>query len=214
MKELEELRTIWQSEEPEGVLNFTVSHITNANTKAIQKRVRWSPIWDLMIGAIVLFAIGNFAADNLREFIAYPMTALPAALVAALEIFVVNVSVRQLILTSELDYTKPIVETQVGLAKLRKLRIQALQWTFIFGFAGWIIFPILLVQMLGGVRIMESLPPAWILGNIGFAVAMIPVILWIVNKSRFAKSLQDAIAGKDIIEAEAFLGEIREFRSA
>ena len=214
MKELEELKSTWQSEEPEGLLNFTVSHITDANTKAIQKRVRWSPIWDLMIGAIVLLVVGNFAAENVRELLAAPIAAVPAVLVAALEIFVVNLAIRQLILSSDLDYSKPIVETQVQLAKLRRLRLRATQWTFVFGFAAWIIFPILLGQMVAGPKFINSIPPAFMLANIAFALAMTPVLLWIVKKSRFAESLQDAIAGTDIVEAEAFLGEIREFRSA
>ena len=82
-----------------------------------------------------------------------------------------------------------------------------------FGFSAWVIFPLLLGQMLVGVNFISSVPTAWILANIVFALAMIPIILWIVRRSRFAGSLQDAIVGKHILEAENFLQDIQSFKT-
>lgn len=181
--------------------------------KTIQSRTQRSPIWDLLIASITIIAIGNFAASNIKDLLAAPLTALPAAIVFALGIFSINLSIRQFILSSELDYAKPIVETQSHLANLRKLRVRSMQWIFISALPLWLIFPILLGQMVIGSKFLLALDLAWVIGNTLFGLVLIPPINWFLKKSKYARSIQDEFAGKDIVEAEAFLKEIQEFRN-
>jgi hypothetical protein len=157
--------------------------------------------------------IGNFIADHFKGLMNDPITALPAIVLFIFSILLINLGVRQLILLSDLDYAKPIVETQVKLAMLRKLRLKTTQWTFILALPTWFIFPIMLGQMLIGVNFIKAISPVWMFANVAFGVAMIPLVNWVMKKSRYSQTLQDTIVGKNIVEAESFVHEIRTFNT-
>jgi hypothetical protein len=190
------------------------NQLNESRLKTIRGKTQRSPAWDIVVAGIALIVTGAFVAKNLNYLQQSPLTAIPAMLVYALCIFTINVSVRQLILSSELDYAKPMVETQLVLAKLRKLRVRSTQWIFASAFALWFVFPILLGQMLMGAKFMLAMNPAWIVANIVFGLAMVPVINWIMKKSKHAKSIQDEFAGKDVREAEEFIVQIAEFQAS
>ena len=181
--------------------------------KSIKGKTQRSPAWDIVVACLALIVTGGFVAGNLNELQRSPLTAIPAMIVYALCIFTINVSVRQLILSSELDYAKPMVEAQLILAKLRKLRVRSTQWIFVSAFVLWFVFPILLGQMLIGPKFMLAMNPAWIVGNIFFGLFMVPVINWIMMKSKYSKSIQDELTGKDVREAEEFVNQIIEFQA-
>ncbi len=190
------------------------SQLNESNLKTIKGKTQRSPAWDIVSAGLVLIVTGGYVAGNLNELERSPITAIPAMIVYALCIFTINVSARQLILSSELDYAKPMVETQLILAKLRKLRVRSTQWIFVSVFALWFVFPILLGQMLISPKFMLAMNPAWIVGNIIFGLLMAPVINWIMMRSKYSKSIQDEFAGKDVSEAEEFMNQIREFQAA
>ncbi|MEI7985725.1 MAG: hypothetical protein WCI55_08860 [Armatimonadota bacterium] len=181
--------------------------------KSIKGKTQRSPAWDIVVAGLALIVTGGFVAGNLNELQRSPITAIPAMIVYALCILTINVSARQLILSSELDYSKPMVETQLILAKLRKLRVRSTQWIFVSAFVLWLVFPILLGQMLISPKFMLAMNPAWIVGNIIFGLLMVPVIDWIMIKSKYSNSIQDELAGKDVREAEEFVKQIREFQA-
>ena len=182
--------------------------------KSIKGKMQWSPAWDIVVAGLALTVTGGFVAGNLNELQQSPITVMPAMIVYALGIFTINLSVRQLILSSELDYAKPMVETQLILAKLRKLRVRSTQWIFVSAFALWFVFPILLGQMLMGAKFMLAMNPAWIVANIVFGLAMVPAINWVMAKSKYARSIQDEFAGRDVREAEEFICLIQEFQAS
>lgn len=189
------------------------NQLHESSLKSMKAKTQRSPALDIVVAGLALIATGGFVADNLNDLQLAPATAGPALIVFALSIFTINVSVRQLILSSELDYAKPMVETQLVLAKLRKLRVRSTQLIFISVFALWFIFPILLGQMIVGAKFMLAINPTWIAANIIFGLLMVPVINWIMLKSKYSKSIQDELAGKDVREAEEFVNQIREFQA-
>ncbi len=199
-------KTVSQQNDLRGQLN-------ESKLKTIKGKTQRSPALDIVVSGLALITIGGFVADNLNDLQRVPLTAIPALIVFALCIFTINVSVRQLILSSELDYAKPMVETQLILAKLRKLRVRSTQWIFVSAFVLWFVFPILLGQMLISPKFMLAMNPAWIVGNIIFGLLMVPAINWIMMKSRYSKSIQDELAGKDVREAEEFMSQLREFQA-
>ena len=192
----------------------TQSQFNESLMKSKINRTKWSPVGDLAMASIATVVIGSFVADNIKALLEAPITALPAIILFVCSILLINVSVRQLILASGLDYSKSIVETQVQLAKLRKLRVRSTQWTFICALPFWVLFPILLGQILISPKIMMALNPAWVVGNIIVGLVLALGVNWILKKSRFALTLDRAIAGKDILEAQAFLKDIGEFKAA
>ena len=189
------------------------NQLNESRLNTIRGKTQRSPALDIAVASLVLIATGGFFADNLNDLQGVPLTAIPGLIVFALCIFTINVSVRQLILSSEIDYAKPMVETQLVLAKLRKLRVRSTQLIFINVFALWFIFPILLGQMIVGAKFMLAMNPTWITVNIIFGLAMVPVINWIMVKSKYARSIQDEFAGRDVREAEDFVKEIKEFQA-
>ena len=132
------------------------NQLHESSLKSMRGKTQRSPALDIVVAGLALIATGGFVADNLNDLQLAPATAGPALIVFALSIFTINVSVRQLILSSELDYAKPMVETQLILAKLRKLRVRSTQWIFVSAFALWFVFPILLGQMLMGAKRSEE----------------------------------------------------------
>lgn len=214
MKDLDTMKSAWQAEEPEAALDFAVTQLSEAKTQEARRRTRWSPLGDLVIAGLVLLGVGNFFADNFRRMLESPAASIPAAAVFLMALCFVNLAVRQLVASSTLDYSEAIVATQAKLAALRKLRFRATQWAFLCALPVWVVFPILAGQMAFGVEFVFALNPAWILANVAFGLLMAPVVNWALLKSKFATSLQDALAGRDIVEAEAFLGDLRSFRSA
>ncbi len=189
------------------------NQLHESSLKSIRGKTQRSPALDIVVAGLALVATGGFVADNLNDLQRVPLTAIPALIVFALCIFTINVSVRQLILSSELDYAKPMVETQLILAKLRKLRVRSTQWIFVSAFVLWFVFPILIGQMLLGAQFMLAMNPAWIVANVIFGLAMVPVINWMMMKSKYATSIQNEFAGKDVREAEEFMNQIREFQA-
>jgi hypothetical protein len=183
-----------------------------ARLETLAKRTQRSPIGDLVVASVTAVLIGNFAADHFDRLLDAPVTALPALTVFGLAILYINLSIRQLIVISELDYADPILETQARLARLRKLRVRSVQGAFIGALPLWVVFPVLLLQMLAGPELLFAVPQAWFWANVVFGLAMVPVVDWILKKSRYARSLQDTLAGREIVEAEAFLQEVAGFR--
>lgn len=186
--------------------------VNQTRSNRVRTRATWSLAWDTAVAGLTLLATGNFAADHFAELVAMPAAALPALVLFVLAVWHLNLAIRQLLLVGGLDYSKPVVEAQVTLAKLRKLRFQATRWTFLCALPVWVAFPILLGQWAINVKLIFAISPAWIIGNVLFGLAMAPVINWMMVKSQYAQSLQDTIAGKDILEAEEFLSQIEEFR--
>ena len=214
----QEMLTAWselQSRVEKAISLQLESHrrIEMSEGRAIKNRARVSPICDVAIASFACLFIGNFIADHFNGLTSDPITALPAIVLFAFSILLINIGVRQLILLSDLDYAKPIAEAQVKLAKLRKLRLHSTQWTFILALPTWFIFPILLGQMVIGIHFIKAITPSWMLSNIAVGVAMIPPVNWLMKKSRYSQSLQDTIVGKNIIEAESFIREIQEFKA-
>ncbi len=182
----------------------------------LRNKARWSPIWDIVMSGIALLFTGGYASGNFQALLATPWLALPALAVYAMGIFQINLAVRQLIVLSDLDYTQPVLETQAKLAQLRKLQFTSVKYTLALGMGLWFLPPILILQMLAGPQVLQKLADAggsWMVGNLLVGIGLGAGVLWLVARSKHASKIQDGLVGKGILEAEAFLQEIREFQA-
>lgn len=212
-----ELLTAWAELQNRVELSTSVAvrRASEGELRRLRGRIARSPAVDVVLSILMTGIIGNFVADHLDAFSTSPIALLPAVILFLFAVGVLNAGIRQLILGSTLDnYAAPVMEAQASLAALRKLRVRSTQWIFSAALALWVLFPILLGQMLINVKFIYALSPAWIGGNVAFGVAMLPVVDWFMRKSRFAGSLRDAITGRDIAEAEALLKEVEKFQAA
>ncbi len=179
-----------------------------------QGRMRLVPTWDLIVAGLAAVWTGNFVADHIHGLLTRPVAAIPALLLFAFAIVEINLSVRHFIIAAALDLGQPIVESQRKIANLRRLRVKVTQWVFAWALPLWVIFPVLLGQFIFGVNFIFAVDRGWLAANVAFGIAMIPVVNWVLQKSKFAVSLQDAITGKQVSETEAFLAELAEFQQA
>ncbi|RYG49028.1 hypothetical protein EON79_02680 [bacterium] len=183
---------------------------------------RWKlmrlPIGEITIASLTVLWISNFAASNFGKILATPLAALPMLLLFLMSLVNIHFSVRHLIAANGLDMTKPVVEAQRELAEVRKRRVKLTQWTLIGAVPLWFLFPIVLGQLLFGfefvnvLRTLARFDRAWVVGNLLLCLAAVPLLAWSFQRSRFAQTLRDDFAGKDLLEAEAFLWEIRAFQ--
>jgi hypothetical protein len=214
----EELATAWNAlqsrvERTTTALADTQRRLDRSEMETHRNRLGQQPVWEISLAALTLLFVGSFAANHLRELLDRPLAAIPAAVLGALAIVQIHLGVRHLIVASGLDLGRPILETQEKLAELRKLRVRVTQWIFAAALPVWVVFPLLLGQAVFGVEFVFKVSPAWIVANVLFGLAMVPVIDWAMKRSQFATSLQDGLAGRELLAAGAFLREIRSFRA-
>ncbi|HKQ57316.1 MAG TPA: hypothetical protein VJY35_05575 [Candidatus Eisenbacteria bacterium] len=165
---------------------------------------------ELVLSALLVVALGGFVADHIRE----PRFVLPALVLDLAMIAMLGVCIHQLVALARIDFGTPVVALQRELERLRVLRIRVTQWTFVLAPLLWT--PMLIV-LLRAVRVdaYAVLPAAWLAGNLAVGIAAIPVLLWVARRmaARFQgapwlQGLMDDIAGRSLIEARSFLGQL------
>jgi hypothetical protein len=186
----------------------------NKHARSLKHRdqLRWAPIQGIICAALLLLVVGNLFGDHWASILAAPASALPAVLTFGFAVWTIRSSVLQLILSSKLDFNDPVLVTQSRLAELRKRRVEAAQGSAMFWLVGWVLVPVLLLQMLAGPGVLVKLASPWLVGNIVFGVVAGCGLLWAVARSKFGPKIQATLAGKEIVEAQEFLRQIEEFQ--
>jgi hypothetical protein len=217
--ELEDLRALWEGQ------NDKLDAIVRLNSRALQKAklekadtaLGWLYRWILVevignIGGIVL--LGWFIASNFTQLrFVIPGAVLDACLIA------VNVAlIGQMTAIRDIDYGAPVVTIQRKVELLRIRRIETMKWTFAFCPLVWV--PLLIVSFEGlfGVDVYAAFGDSYLLANLLFGIAVIPVAVWIskryagrVSRSPFLERAMRVIAGSELSEAADSLNEVMRF---
>jgi hypothetical protein len=174
-------------------------------------------IWlELLTSFAVVVALGMFMASHRGElrFLA------PALALGLFAVSLVISSIHQLEALSRIDYSGSVVAIQRTLARLRIERIRMTKWALLLSPLLWV--PGLIVSLEGilGVDAYVFLDTAWIVANLLFGVAFIPLMLWVSRRvadrwqgSPFLRSLLDDLAGHSLSAATGFLGALSEFEA-
>ena len=180
---------------------------------ALQKLSR-NVFEELVFDLIVVIALGVFMADHFSQwaFLA------PAVLLQVFAVAQVVFDIYQLATVQALDWNEPVLASQKKLAALRLKRIRFTQWTLLLVPLLWV--PLLSVALKGllGVNAYAVFDTTWLVVNVLFGIAFIPLMLWLskrfatrMNRSPLVQRVMDDIAGNNLKEATGFLDELASF---
>lgn len=180
---------------------------------ALKPLSRWIVIETLLNVPAVLL-LGSFLGDHIGE----PRFAVPAALLLACAIAILNAGIRQWVGLRTLDYGAPVLVIQKRLAALRVSRIRTTKWVLLLSPLLWAPLLIVATKGLVGVDPYAFLDAKWLAVNVLFGLVVLVVMLWISKRYRDrwkqSPGLQrflDSIAGRSLASATGHLGEIARF---
>jgi hypothetical protein len=218
MTDLDAFQRIWA--EQDAKLNDMLRLNTNLLQAAALNRARpafqrlerrqWAAV---VIWAMILLALGGFAADHRAE----PVLCLSAILAAGYTIWMLSASLRLAIMLRSLDFAAPVACLLDQAAAVRVHRINQTRWGVLSGSAVWAPFFVVVCQ---GVFNVEITAVPWLAANIILGLGLIP--LWQIVARRFGGSmarspavqrLVDDIAGRTLNEATQALRDLAVFKA-
>jgi serine/threonine-protein kinase len=184
--------------------------VLNKSRSALQRLTRGVVI-ELFIDLAILILLGQFIAGHVGklEFL------LPALVLHVFVIVQVGFDGYQWAMLASLDFSAPIPDVQKKIARLKVQRIQVTKWSLWLAPLLWV--PMLMVALKGlfGIDAYAVLSARWLVVNVLFGAAVIPLMIWLSRRyagrmsrsSRFQR-LMDDFAGHDLKRATVFLDEV------
>lgn len=161
----------------------------------------------MMVGVIVW--LGAFIRDNLGM----PQFVWPAVFLDILAIGALACLNFQIALALKTDYDQPVAVVQKRLVMLRKVRVRYAQGILLSMTLTWT--PVFIVAMKAflGIDVWHSFSRIWLLANILFGLAVVPVGIWILRKlsARLSERFRDELAGRNLTAASKFLADLARF---
>jgi hypothetical protein len=178
--QLEELQQQWQrlDEKLERTVKMNGELLRLAVMQPARRRVNRLAFWpalDTAFCVVVLLFAGSFLGKHWNT----PSLVGPASVMMIAAILLLNASIRQLILVSELDWSGTVVDIQSSLSRLRMAKIRQFKWIILLsplvGFCGLILGLQWLLDRLPEPHfILDKLNLWWVAGNYAFGVLFIP----------------------------------------
>jgi hypothetical protein len=214
---LDEIKTQWTAYDMElgnrWQLNLSLLAGWKKAESALQGLSRVVVV-EMVAGLITVAVLAGFLVAHFQELPFF----LPALGLHAFAIFQVASSGYQFVKLREIDFSAPILVSQKKLAVLRRLRTRVTMWTLILSPLLWVPLLIVLLKGLLGINAYESLDTPWLIANVLFGIAFIPVMIWASKHfsprwqgSAFVKGLMDYIAGHELSDMNAFLARLEEY---
>jgi len=214
---LDILRTEWAARDQklESVLRLNTRLLLDAFVEKGRKEiVRKNDfgIFSILIWVATLIGLGLFMAKHVGDMRFF----LPAWLMLVWTIATGVAGLRQRAAMRALDYSRPLLEVQKELERLRIQRLQTFKWSFLTGqVVWWIPFTIVVARAIGVNLYASEWMRQFMAINIAFGLLVIPVAIWASRRvaGRFAgskalASFTDAIAGRDVVAARDFLAKL------
>jgi hypothetical protein len=216
--QLEDLQSQWQrlDQKLERTLKLESELLRLTVTSAVRRRIRTLAFWpafDVVLSLGLVIATGFFLEVHWENG---PLLATATVLMVAAVLLLID-SVRQLELTSRIDWDAPVARIQSGLSQLRIQKIRQFKWVILLaplvGFCAFIVgLQWLLDRLHAQELILDKLNPAWVIANYAFGLLFIPfgqlAIRFIAkrfgNRGWWQNAL-DAVAGTSMTTARAEL---------
>jgi hypothetical protein len=219
MIELDELKEKWAEHDRELGVNIRLTRQLLSATKMNRARSALHRLGVFLalesaITLAVIIVLGSFIGDH----IAMVRFVIPAAALHLFEIATLIVLIQQIRLALHIDYTKPIAGVQKQLESLRTLRIRHIQWTLLAAPLLWTPLLIVTLKAFWGVDAYNTLGTAFLLANLLFGLAFIPLVVWVskkfsdrMNRSSWMHRLMNNLAGNNLNAAIGFLAMLSEY---
>ena len=208
----ETLQQTWNT--ADARLDPVVLKIDKVNKlNAAVRRSIWLQLGELALDILTVSLLGVFIAAHISQ----PKFLVPALLLDVFAIWMTALTVRHIVLLRQVDLSAPVVASQRQTISVRAGRIFMTKWIFVLCPLIWV--PLLIVGLKGaiGVDAYAVLPMHYLVGNIVFGVACVPLLLWAsrslakrFGSSTFIRSVLDDIAGRSLVETERYLRELSE----
>lgn len=216
--ELEELKALWKanSETLEKSMRLNELLVAQGNMRRVETalgRMTRGITFELVMNLAAVVLIGWFAANNPE-----PRFLIPAALIDLYAIALVIANARQLAALRALDYDEPVVAIQKRLEALKVARIRTTLGVLLFAPLMWLPIVIVGTRLLFGVDLYAVASPAWLVANVLFGLAVIPIAIALARyfgarfaRTAFGRRLADDIAGRSLAAAREDLDAIARF---
>jgi len=217
--ELDELKQKWAEHDRKLEVNIRLTRQLLSATKmnrarSALQRLAVFLVLESVIALAVIIVLGSFIGDH----IAMVRFAVPAAALDLFEIATFIVLIQQIRRALYIDYSKPVASIQKQLESLRMLHIRHFQWTLLLAPLLWT--PLLIVALEGFLRVdaYKTLGAAYLLGNLLFGLAIIPLAIWLskrfgdrMDRSPKIQWLMKELSGYNLNAASDFLATLSEF---
>jgi hypothetical protein len=217
--DLDDLKQSWQQQDRKldaglrlNTVRLYVTTLKKAETSL--RRLSWFLWLDLLIDIPLVVGLGSFIADHISE----PRFVLPALLLDVFVIALMGLGIRQLVALGQTDSAAPVISLQKRTESLRIERLRAVKLILLASPLIWI--PMLVVGLKGflGVDAYAIFDHAWLLSNLLFGLALIPLAVWIsrryadrMERSPFVQRLMRDLAGTNLNAAQDYLGRLARF---
>lgn len=220
--ELAEMKNLWaqSNRKLEESVRLNVLLLQRCNLSRVDTllaRLGRGLIFELAMGVFAAGALAYFGYQHLRE----PQFLIPAVLLYLYALTYLIAVARQLAQVAGVDYDEPVLAIQKKLEELRLARVRTTLWALLFAPLMWL--PILIVCAVGlfGLNVYEYANTEWLVGNVLFGLAVIPLAVFLarrygpqLERSTAIRRLADAIAGQSLSDARASLDSIRRFEES
>ena len=168
-----------------------------------------------LVGLAVIVALGQFLYGHRAE----ARFVLPSLVMDVWTIAMLAASVRMITMALRIDYEIPVAQIQKQIESLRVLRIRVTQWALLTGqVVWWVAFLIVALEGFGGVDAYRFLGSGFLIINVVFGLALIPLAIWLSRKfgergggPPAVRWLMRELGGYNLNAAQDFLAEVREF---
>ncbi len=177
--QLDELQQQWQrlDEKLERTVRINDELLRLAIVQPTRRRMNRMAFWpalDIAFCIVVLLFAGSLLGTHWNAW----SLVVPAGIVMLAAVLLLQFSIRQLILVSEIDWGGAVAGMQSSLSRLRLLKISQFKWIILLsplvGFCGLIIsLQWLLDRLAEPHRILDKLDPWWAAGNYAFGVLFV-----------------------------------------
>ena len=210
MTTFEEMEAAWkaQSAKLDQVTLLLADRVRRENVSRVQAPLRSLivSLWfEIALSAAGMLLMGSFLANHVTQ----ARFVWPAALMDVWFGATLIAAIHQLLAARKINYDEPIAGVQQQLGRLRILRLKTFRWLFLTGqIVWWMPFLITSLEMVFGVDAYRYLTPGFIVANLLAGVALIPLLLEVLKRFRFAakaswyERLADVIAGQSLAEAQ------------
>lgn len=210
MTTFEEMEAAWkaQSAKLDQVTLLLVDQVRSESVSRVKAPLRSLivSLWlEIALSAAGMLLMGSFLAEHVTQ----ARFVWPAALMDIWFGATLIAAIRQLLPAAKINYDEPISCVQQQLGRLRILRLKTFRWLFLTGqIVWWMPFLITSLKMGFGVDAYRYLTPGFIMANMLAGLALIPLVLQVLKRFRFAakaswyERLADIVAGRSLAEAQ------------
>ena len=178
------------------------------------ERMRAFATLEAILWLVWMVALGGFIYENIANM----KFALPGIALDAFALGNLIALIRQIAAIREISYGEPVTQIQKRIEALRIARIRRVQVNLLTGMLAWI--PLLIVVLKGwfDVDAYRVFDGAWLLANLAFGLALIPLSIWVskkhgdrINQSPIIQRLMQDLAGRNLNAAARSLAELSRF---